>query len=50
MKNIDIDHLQDVLVTVATDIGLKILAAIALWLVGRWLIGITLRLIRIEAV
>jgi len=47
MKNIDIDHLQDVLVTVATDVGLKILAAIAIWLVGRWLIGITLRIIRI---
>jgi len=47
MKNIDIDHLQDVLVTIATDVGLKILAAIALWLVGRWLIGITLRIIRI---
>ena len=47
MKNIDFDHLQDVLINAATDIGLKILAAIAIWIVGRWLIGITLRLIKL---
>lgn len=32
--------------TTATDIGLKILAAVAFWVIGRWLIGVALRMVR----
>ena len=46
MKEIDLNHIQEILVTVATDIGLKILAAITFWVVGRWLIGLALNIIR----
>ena len=46
MKEIDLNRIQEILVTAATDIGLKILAAIAFWVVGRWLIGIALSVIR----
>ncbi|OYY54951.1 MAG: mechanosensitive ion channel protein MscS, partial [Polynucleobacter sp. 24-46-87] len=42
MKEIDVNRIQEILVTAATDIGLKILAAIAFWLIGRWLIGLAL--------
>ena len=42
MKEVDLDRIQEILVTAATDIGLKILAAIAFWVIGRWLIGIAL--------
>ena len=47
MKEIDLGHIQDVLINAATDVGLKILAAIAIWIIGRWLIGITLRIIKL---
>ena len=47
MKEIDLGHIQDVLINAATDVGLKILAAIAIWIIGRWLIGITLRVIKL---
>lgn len=47
MKDIDLDRIQEILVTAATDIGLKILAAIALWVIGRWLIGVSQKLIRV---
>lgn len=46
MKEIDISRIQEMLVTAATDIGLKILAAIAFWVIGRWLIGFALSIIR----
>lgn len=46
MKDIDLNRIQEILVTAATDIGLKILAAIAFWVIGRWLIGIALSVIR----
>lgn len=46
MKEIDISRIQEILVTAATDIGLKILAAIIFWVVGRWLIGFALSIIR----
>ena len=35
----DLPALQTFLTTTAVDIGLKILAAIAFWVVGRWIIG-----------
>ena len=46
MTEQDISRYQDFLVTTATDIGLKILAAIAFWIIGRWLIGFALNLVR----
>jgi small conductance mechanosensitive channel len=46
MKDIDLNHIQQMVITAATDVGLKILAAIAFWVVGRWLIGIALNVIR----
>jgi small conductance mechanosensitive channel len=42
----DISRYQDLLLTTATDLGLKILAAIAFWVIGRWLIGLAVRLVR----
>lgn len=45
MKEIDINRFQEILVTAATDIGLKILAAIAFWIAGRWLIGVALKIL-----
>lgn len=35
----DVNSFKTFLATTATDIGLKILAAIAFWIIGRWLIG-----------
>lgn len=32
--------------TTATDVGIKILAAIAFWVIGRWLIGMVLSMVR----
>ncbi|AGG33964.1 MscS Mechanosensitive ion channel [beta proteobacterium CB] len=46
MKEIDLDRIQEILVTAATDIGLKILAAIAFWVIGRWLISLALSILR----
>lgn len=46
MTEHDISRYQDLLVTTATDIGLKLLAAIAFWMIGRWLIGLALRMLR----
>ena len=42
----DISRYQDIFITTATDIGLKILAAIAFWVIGRWLINFAVRLVR----
>ena len=46
MTEQDISRYQDILVTTATDVGVKILAAIAFWVIGRWLIGMVLSMIR----
>jgi small conductance mechanosensitive channel len=42
----DISRYQDLFITTATDIGLKILGAIAFWVIGRWLINLAVRLVR----
>ena len=42
----DITRYQDILITTATDIGVKILAAIAFWVIGRWLIGLAVGMVR----
>ena len=44
MKDIDFDRIQDLVINAATDVGLKILGAIAFWIIGRWLIGVALRI------
>lgn len=46
MTEQDISRYQDLLLTTASDIGLKILAAIVFWVVGRWLIGVALNMVR----
>lgn len=46
MKEEDISRYQDILVTTLTDVGVKVLAAIAFWVIGRWLIGLAIRLVR----
>ncbi|MFZ1245413.1 MAG: hypothetical protein WAR41_10125, partial [Azonexus sp.] len=46
MTEHDISRYQDILITTATDVGLKMLAAIAFWVIGRWLIGMALRMLR----
>ena len=42
----DMRSLQTYLITTFTDLGIKILAAIAFWIVGRWLIGRVIGLIK----
>lgn len=46
MTEQDISRYQDLIVTTATDLGVKILAAIAFWVIGRWLIGVALNMVR----
>ncbi len=46
MTESDISRYQELLVTTATDIGLKILAAVVFWVVGRWLIGLAVSMVR----
>jgi small conductance mechanosensitive channel len=42
----DMTSIQTFLSTTAIDLGLKVLAAIAFWLIGRWLIGRVIALMR----
>src|SRR5512139_1645074 len=35
----DLSSLQTFITTTAVELGIKVLAAIAFWIVGRWLIG-----------
>ncbi|GLR15199.1 hypothetical protein GCM10007907_39890 [Chitinimonas prasina] len=44
--DIDFAHWQDLLLGYATTLGVKLLAAIAFWVIGRWLIGIAERAVR----
>lgn len=46
MTEQDISRYQDLIVATATDVGLKILAAIAFWVIGRWLIGVAVGMVR----
>ena len=43
--NVNIDSLKQFVLTNLTDLGLKILGAFALWIIGRWLINVAVRLI-----
>ena len=46
MTEQDISRYQDLFITFAADVGVKILAAIAFWVIGRWLIGVVIGMIR----
>lgn len=46
MKDFDLTQVKDILMTTATDVGFKMLAAIFFWVIGRWLIGLALNVIR----
>jgi len=45
MEIADVNKYQDLVIGYATTFGVKIIAAIAFWIVGRWLIGMVLRLL-----
>jgi small conductance mechanosensitive channel len=40
MNQTDLAHWQEIALQYATDLGAKVLAAIAFWVIGRWLIGL----------
>lgn len=42
----DVQQYSDLIVTYATEAGLKILAAIVFWIAGRWLIGLVGRMLQ----
>jgi small conductance mechanosensitive channel len=46
MSSIDFSKIQEIIITTATDVGIKIVGAIVFWVIGRWLIGIALGMIR----
>ena len=46
MDKADFTRYQDLIVSTATDLGIKVLAAIAFWVIGRWLIGTAVSLVR----
>ena len=46
MNKEDISHWQDLIITTATEVGLKVLAAVAFWVIGRWLIGVAVSMVR----
>ena len=41
----NMQNIMDTITTALTALGLKILGAIAVWIIGRWLIGLTVRLV-----
>ncbi len=46
MNKEDFSRYQDLITTAATELGLKILAAVAFWVIGRWLIGVAVGMVR----
>jgi len=46
MSSIDLAVIQEHIINTAADVGIKVLGAIALWVIGRWLIGLALRMVR----
>jgi small conductance mechanosensitive channel len=46
MNKEDISRFQDLVITTATDVGIKVLAAVAFWVIGRWLIGVAVNMVR----
>ena len=43
--NLNFSAMTQTATTLLTTVGLKILGAIAIWIIGRWLISLSLRLI-----
>ncbi len=43
--NVNLSAMMQTLTTTLTTVGLRLLGAIAIWIVGRWLIGLALRVI-----
>jgi len=43
--NVNVNSLRQFVATTLTDLGLKILGALALWMIGRWLISFVIRII-----
>ena len=46
MDKEDISHWQNLIMTTATEVGIKVLAAVAFWVIGRWLIGVAVGMVR----
>ncbi len=46
MNKEDISHWQELILTTATEVGIKVLAAVAFWVIGRWLIGVAVNMVR----
>lgn len=46
MADIDFVKIQELVMTTAMDVGIKVVAAVAFWIIGRWLIGMTLGMVR----
>src|SRR4029453_3723836 len=45
-RPMDTEAIQTFLTTTAIDVGIKILAALAFWIVGRWIIGRVVSILR----
>ena len=43
--NLNLNAMMQTVTTMLTAVGLKIVGAIVIWMVGRWLIGVALRMI-----
>ena len=43
--NFNLSAMMQTVTTILTTVGLRLLGAIAIWIVGRWLIGVVLRMI-----
>jgi small conductance mechanosensitive channel len=46
MNKEDISRWQELFLTTVTEVGLKVLAAVAFWVIGRWLIGVAVGMVR----
>ena len=42
----DVSRYQDLILSTVTELGIKILAAVAFWVIGRWLIGFVVNMVR----
>ena len=46
MNKESLAHYQEIAITTLTDFGIKVLAAIIFWVIGRWLIGTVVNMVR----
>jgi small conductance mechanosensitive channel len=46
MDPVEIAKLKETVLLAVTDIGVKVLAAFAFWIIGRWLIGVAVRMVQ----